>query len=156
MKMKVKGMESMVKMEEDHAISLSASVEGLKNAVVREILRSIAHDSQKHAGLFTAISSLLKGESQVITEGDYDHLEAVMGKHIEVENRMMKEVKQLLETEKDSRVNHLLVEIYEDETRHHALMKRLLEAVIKRETIFDEDIWNMIWKDVPGHGAPIG
>jgi len=49
----------------------------------------------------------------------------------------------------------LLAEIREDEVRHHALMKRLLEAVIRRETIFEEDMWNMMWRDVPGHSTPI-
>lgn len=152
----VKKMENMVRMEEDHASNLSTSVKGLSNMVVREILRSIALDSQKHAGLYTAILSLLKGEDQALTEEEYDRLEAVMKKHIQMEERMMKEVKCLLETEGDSRIKHLLAEIYGDEAKHHALMKHLLEAVIRQETVFEEDIWDMIWKDVPGHGAPIG
>jgi len=33
-------------------------------------------------------------------------------------------------------------------------MKRLLEAVIRREAIFEEDMWNMMWRNVPGHGIP--
>ena len=152
----VKKMESMVRVEEKYAASLSASVRGIRNVVVKEILRSIAHDSRKHAGFYTAILSILKGESPAITEGDYDRIEDVIKKHIEVESRMMEETKQLLDAEQDLRVKDLLTEVYGDEAKHHTLMKRLLDAVIKRETIFEEDMWNMLWGDVPGHGAPLG
>ena len=145
----------MVRMEENHASSLSTSIDGLSNVVVREILRSVAHDSQKHAGLYTAILSLLEGSQQAIVEEEYNRIEAVLKKHIEVESQMTQEVKQLLENGLDGRVKHLLIEIYEDEIRHHTLMMRLLEAVIKREAILEEDMWNMIWRDVPGHGTPI-
>jgi len=67
---------------------------------------------------------------------------------------MVQEVRQLVRAEKDVRVKRLLVEIYADEARHHALMKNLLDAVIKRETLFDEDVWGMLWKELPEHGAP--
>ena len=146
----------MVRMEKKHASSLSTSVDGLRNIVVQEILRGIAHDSRKHAGFYTAILTLLKGESPAITEEDYNRLEEVIKKHIEVESRMMKEAKQLLDSEQDLRIKHLLTEVYGDEVKHHTLMKRLLDAVIKRETIFEEDIWDMLWSGVPGHGAPLG
>ncbi len=69
---------------------------------------------------------------------------------------MMHETKQLLDIERDSRIKHLLMEVYGDEAKHHTLMEHLLEVVIKRETIFEEDVWNMLWGDVPGHGAPLG
>jgi rubrerythrin len=151
----VRKIRGMIKTEEAYAISLSASVEELKNLVVKEILESVAQDSRKHAGLYRSIMSLVKAESPAIVEEDYNRLETIIKKHIEVENEMMRNAKQLLKTELDSRIRHLLLEIHEDEVRHHALMKRLLEVVIKHEVIFEKDVWDMIWKDVPGHGAPI-
>ncbi|MCP8305001.1 MAG: hypothetical protein H3Z50_06010 [archaeon] len=151
----VKKIESMVRMEESYASSLSSSVEGLGNVAVQEILRGIAHDSRKHAGLYTAILSLLKSESRALTDQEYDKLESVIKKHIKVESQMVQEVKKLLEGEWDSRIKHLMRDIYEDEVKHHALMKHLLEAVIRKEAILEEDVWDMLWRDVPGHGAPI-
>lgn len=151
----IRKIGGMVKMEKTYASSLSTSVEGLSNLVVKEILKSVAQDSLKHAGLYMSILSLVKNESPAIVEEDYNKLGTIIKKHIEVEKEMMMKVKELIETEYDSRVKHLLIEIHEDEVRHHALMGRLLEAVIKHETIFEKDVWEMIWKDVPGHGAPI-
>jgi rubrerythrin len=96
----------------------------------------------------------LKRESKALTEDEYETLEEVLKKHIATEAKMIQETKQLLRTEKDSRATTLLREIYADEARHHALMKNLLVAVITKETIFNEDTWGMLWKDVPTHGAP--
>lgn len=153
---RVKKIKSMVKMEEDYATSLSASLEGLSNVVVRELLRSIAHDSQKHAGFYTAILNLMKSEGKALNDQEYDRLKSVIKEHIEVESRMVQEVEKLLAIEQDKRIKHIVTEIYEDEVRHHTLMKRLLEAVIRKEAILEEDVWDMIWRDVPGHGAPPG
>jgi ferritin-like protein len=154
MSKEVRKMESMAKMEEDYSTDLSASIKGVTNVVIRELLKSVALDSQKHAGFYTGIASLLKGESKALTEDEYDTLEEALKKHIQTESKMIREVKQILRTEKDSRATTLLKEIYADETRHHALMRNLLVAVITKETIFDEDAWNILWKDVPTHGAP--
>ncbi len=152
----VKKIKSMVKMEQDYATSLSTSVEGLSNVVVRELLRGIAHDSQKHAGLYNAILNLMKSEGKALDDQEYDRLKSVIKEHIKVESRMVREVEKLLAIEQDKRIKHIITEIYEDEVRHHALMKRLLEAVIRKEAILEEDVWDMIWRDVPGHGAPPG
>ena len=152
----VNKIQNMIKMEENHASSLLASVEGVNNKVVQEILLSIAHDSRKHSGLYSVILSLLKSENQALTDEDYDRIETVIKNHIEIESRMLEEVKILLKGDFDSRIKHLMIDIYEDEIKHHALMKQLLEAVIRKEAILEEDMWDMVWRDVPGHGAPIG
>ena len=91
-----------------------------------------------------------------ITEQEYVRIEEVIKKHIDVEEQMIKESKQLLSSNKDSRIQHLLKEIYDDEIKHHSLMNRILEAVVKRETIFEKDWWDFMWEGVPGHGTPIG
>lgn len=149
-------MDAMKKMEEDYAVSLAASVEGLRNVTIRELLSSIATDSKKHAGFHAAISAILKKDTPPIDEEDHENIEDSIEKQIETESKMVQEVRQLIRAEKDVRVKRLLVEIYADEARHNALMKSLLDAVIKRETLFNEDVWGMLWKDVPEHGAPRG
>ena len=151
---KVETVEGLIEMEKKHASSLSGSVEGLRNIVVKEVLMGIAYDSQKHAGFYQAILNLLGKVEPAITEEDYDRLEEVIKKHIDVEQQMIETSKQLLTSIKDPRIQHLLKEIYNDEIKHHALMKRILETVIKRETIFEADWWDFIWEGSPGHGTP--
>ena len=151
---KVEKMEEMAKMEEEYAMSLDKDVTGLGNIAVNGLVMSIAYDSKKHAGLYRTMATLLKGGPLAVTDIEAEQFEASLKKHIEVEEKMMKEINTLMEGEEDGRVRFLLSEIYADEERHHVFMKNLLEAVVKQDTISDDDIWNMLWRDVPTHGAP--
>jgi rubrerythrin len=149
-------IERLIEMEKNHSINLTSSVEKLNNIVIKELLMGIAHDSQKHAGFYQTILNLVEKIETAITEEEYVSIEEVIKKHIDVEELMMKESKQLLSSIEDSRIQHLLKEIFEDEIKHHSLMKRILEVVVKRETIFEADWWDFMWEGVPGHGTPIG
>lgn len=150
---RIKRMEEMAEMEEEYAVDYDDDVAGLGNVAVAGLMASVALDSRKHAGLYRAIAAILKGPL-AITDVEYDRLEASLKRHIEVEEKMLAESRELLEGEKDDRAKRLLEEIYADEIRHHAFLSNLLEAVLKRDMIFDEEIWAMIWRDVPTHGAP--
>jgi len=141
--------------EESQSQYLSAGAKTLTHSMVKEILNGIALDSKEHAGFYRAIHSLLFGESQPIIEDEYMRLENIIRSHIQVEARMQRAAEELLETVEDIRVKHILKEILQDEIRHHKLMQNLLDSVVKR-TLMEDEIWDMIWRDVPGHGAPIG
>lgn len=154
MSQKTRKMDEMKQLEDKYADDIAKGIDGIKHVAIRELIKSVAMDSRKHAGFYAAISSLYKEETTALTEDDFKQLENMVKKHIETEAKMIKEVKELVKGEKNKNVNRLLNEIYSDEIRHHALLKSILEVVVKRETIFDEDVWNMLWKDVPTHGAP--
>ena len=93
----IERLKRLNKIEKKYASSLSRSVENLKNIVIQEILRGIAYDSQKHAGFYQAILNLLDKIEPAITEEDYVRLEDVIRKHIDVEEQMIEESKQLLD-----------------------------------------------------------
>jgi hypothetical protein len=150
---RIKRMEQMAEMEEEYAVDYDDDVAGLGNVAIAGLMASVALDSRKHAGLYRAIAAILKGPL-AITDVEYDRLEASLKRHIEVEEKMLAESRELLEGEEDDRAKRLLEEIYADEVRHHAFLSNLLEAVLKRDMIFDEEIWALIWRDVPTHGAP--
>lgn len=145
-------MEEMAQMEEKYAVSYDKNVAGLGNVVIAEMMKGVALDSKKHASLYRAIASILKGPLG-ITDIEYDQLETTLKEHIKIEEKMLTEVKGLL-GEEDKRVVFILNEIYADELKHHKFLSNLLEVVVKRDMIFEEDIWAMIWRDVPTHGAP--
>jgi bacterioferritin (cytochrome b1) len=142
-----------IELEIEVAEKISKSVEKLKNVVVREIFKGMAHDSRKHAGFFTAIVEILKGERQAIFDEDFIHLAQIIKEHIDIERKMSKELGDLLKYDLDKSVKHLLKEIQMDEEKHHKVMERILDLVINKETISDKQYWDMIWKDVPGHSA---
>ena len=150
---RVRKMEQMAEMEEEYALRYDEDVAGLGNVAIAGLIKGVALDSEKHAGLYRATADILKGPL-AITEVEYDKLEASLKRHIDVEERMMGEARALMEGEGDDRVRFLLEEIYADEVRHHRFLSNLLEAVVKRDAIFEDDVWKMIWRDVPTHGAP--
>jgi rubrerythrin len=150
---RVRKMEEMAEMEEEYAVAYDKNVMGLGNVAIAELMMSVALDSRKHAGLYRAIATILKGPL-AITDMEYEQLEESLRRHVEVEARMMEEAKALMDGEEDNRVKRLLEEIYADEVRHHRFLSNLLEAVVKRDLIFEGDVWDMIWRDVPTHGAP--
>lgn len=153
MRDRVRKMEEMAEMEEEYAVGYDENVMGLGNVAIRELMASVALDSRKHAGLYRATATILKG-SLAVTDAEYDQLEESLRRHVEVEARMMEESRALMEGEEDDRVRRLLEEIHADEVRHHEFLSNLLEAVVKRDLIFESDVWDMIWRDVPTHGAP--
>lgn len=150
---RVRKMEKMAEMEEEYAVAYDKNVMGLENVAIAELIMSVALDSMKHAGLYRAIATILKGPL-ALTDMEYDQLEESLRRHVEVESRMMEEAKALMEGEEDDRVRRLLEEIHADEVRHHRFLSNLLEAVVKKDLIFESDVWDMIWRDVPTHGAP--
>jgi rubrerythrin len=154
MEEKIEKMRSMASLEEEHAIRLEGESLELGDAVLHGLVGSIAHDSKKHAGIYRTMVALLERGSLAIPESQADGFAAKLEKHIEVETKMREEVRVMLKGEEDDRVKFLLLEILSDEDRHHRFLKNLLEAIIERDTISDEDIWNMIWRDVESHGAP--
>jgi rubrerythrin len=146
-------MEEMAKMEEDYAVVYDKNVEGLGNVAIEGLMKGVSLDSMKHAGLYRAIATILRGPIG-ITDLEYDTLEETLKRHIEIETKMIEKSKALMDEEGDERVKFLLNEIYLDETRHHKFLSNLLEAVLKKDMIFDEEIWDQLWRDVPTHGAP--
>lgn len=67
---------------------------------------------------------------------------------------MLKKVKELITKVENEGVKNLLAEIYSDEVSHHPFMKKLLELILKRETITEEDVFNMVFRGLPRGGAP--
>ena len=56
----------------------------------------------------------------------------------------------------NEKVRLLLTAILSDEKKHHTLLKMVLDILVRRETITEEDWWDLLWKNVPFHGAPGG
>ena len=139
-------------LDERYAVELDLDYRGYGNEVVRELIRSIMVDSKKHAGLYKAAAYIMEGRSLSITDVEYESLEKKLRLHIEKEQEMLEAVKQLIDEVKDERVQKLLIMIYEDELMHHPFLESFLEAILKRETITEEDIWDMLFRDLPTHG----
>jgi rubrerythrin len=148
----VERLNMLSDLENKYAIELDKEYRGYGNEVVRELLASIMIDSKKHAGLYKAAAYIMQGRSLSIMDVEYEELEKKLKMHIEKEQEMLDAVKELMDEVKDDRVQKILIKIYEDEMMHHPFLQGFLETVLKREMLTEQDIWDMVFKDLPTHG----
>ena len=149
-------LKAQIKVENDIVDSLNIGLVEVKNPPVKGVLKGISLDSVKHAEMYGAASELLTGVSQALTQEHLDKQKALVEKHIRMEAELIKKIGKVLSSVENEKVKLLLNAILEDEKRHHELLKMVLEILVRGETITEEDWWELLWKNVPFHGAPGG
>jgi bacterioferritin (cytochrome b1) len=152
----VKFLNDQVKIENKIVDSLNKSLPDIGNSAVKGVLKGISLDSVKHAEMYTSAVALLTGVSKALTQENLDKQKDLVEKHIQMEAELIQKISKILPSVKDKKVTLLLAAILSDEKRHHELLKNVLEILVKGETITEADWWDMLWKDVPFHGAPGG
>jgi bacterioferritin (cytochrome b1) len=128
----------------------------IKNPPVKGVLKGISLDSVKHAELYSAAVTLLTNVSQALKQENLDAQRALVEKHIQMEAELIKKIEKIMPTIENKKVTFLLNAILADERRHHAMLKMVLEIIVHGETITEADWWELLWENVPFHGAPGG
>ena len=149
-------MKAQIKVENDIVDSLNSALVEVKNPPVKGVLKGISLDSVKHAEMYAAAAELLTRVSQALTQEHLDKQRALVEKHIQMEAELIKKITKVLPTVENKKVKLLLNAILADEKRHHELLKMVLEILVRGEAITEEDWWDLLWKNVPFHGAPGG
>jgi rubrerythrin len=143
------------KREEDIVKSINKAVKNLKNLVVVLVLKGISFDSAKHADLYKAAESIIS-VAPAMSEDELKHLQETVAWHIDNEEKLMAKLEDAIERTEDKRARFLLESIMTDEKRHHELLKTLMDTVVRGEVISDDEWWEIVWRNVPFHGAPGG
>ena len=149
-------LKEQIKIENTIVRSLNKTLPELGNPPVKGVLKGISLDSLKHAEMYASAVTLLTSVSKALTQENLDMQKDLVEKHIQMEAELIQKIGKMLPSVKDKRVKLLLNAILADEKRHHKLLKQVLEILVKGETITEEDLWDILWKDVPFHGAPGG
>jgi len=149
-------MKAQIKVENEIVDSLNNALVEVKNPPVRGVLKGISLDSVKHAEMYAAATELLTSVAQALTQEQLDKQKALVEKHIRMEAELIKKISKVLPTVENEKVKLLLNAILADEKRHHELLKMVLEILVHGETITEADWWDLLWKNVPFHGAPGG
>jgi rubrerythrin len=152
----VEFMKRQIIIEKEIVESLNKGITDIRNPPVKGVLKGISLDSVKHAELYSAAISLLTDVSQALTQENLDAQRTLVEKHIQMEAELIKKMEKILPTIENTKVHFLLKSILTDERRHHALLKTVLEIIVHGETITEADWWEMLWENVPFHGAPGG
>ena len=152
----VEFMKRQIVIEKEIVDSLNKGIVDIKNPPVKGVLKGISLDSVKHAELYASAVSLLTNVSQALTQENIDAQRALVEKHIQMEAELIKKLEKMMPTIENKKVTFLLNAILTDERRHHAMLKMVLEIIVHGETITEADWWELLWENVPFHGAPGG
>jgi len=142
--------------EKEIVQSLNEGLLDIKNPPVKGVLKGISLDSVKHAHLYAAAKVLLTVVSPAIQQENLDLQKELVEKHINLEENLIKKLEKILPSIENNKVKFLLNSILSDERRHHALLKQVLDIIVRGETITEEDWWALLWENAPFHGAPGG
>jgi hypothetical protein len=149
-------MKAQIKIENEIVDSLNSALVEIKNPPVKGVLKGISLDSVKHAEMYAAATELLTSVSQALGQEHLDKQKTLIEKHIRMEAELIKKISNVLPSVENAKVKLLLNAILTDEKRHHELLKMVLEILVRGETITEQDWWDLLWKNVPFHGAPGG
>ena len=152
----IKFIKTQITIENEIVDSLNNALVEIKNPPVKGVLKGISLDSVKHAEMYAAATELLTGVAQALSQEHLDKQKALVEKHIRMEEELIKKISKVLPSIENEKVKLLLNAILADEKRHHELLKMVLEILVRGETITEADWWDLLWKNVPFHGAPGG
>jgi bacterioferritin (cytochrome b1) len=149
-------LKNQVRVENEIVSSIEKALVDMKNPAVKGVLKGVSLDSVKHAELYSSAITLLTSASTALNQGTLDEQRDLVKKHIEIEAKLIKILKEKIPEIENEKAVFLLKAILEDEIRHHAMLKMVLEIIVHGETITEADWWKMLWENVPFHGAPGG
>lgn len=149
-------LKEQITIENKIVDSLNSALGKIGNPVVKGVLKGISLDSVKHAEMYDAAVKLLTSVSQALTQEILDEQRELVEKHIHMEAELIKRIGEVIPSVENEKVKLLLNAVMMDEKRHHELLKNVLEVLVRGETITEEDWWDILWKNVPFHGAPGG
>ena len=148
--------KKQIKTEELIVDSVTTGLTQIKNPAVKGVLKAISLDSTKHAQMYSSAITLLTEVPSALTEENFEQQKELVQKHIQLEAQVIQKLVEALPSVKNEKVKLLLEAILSDEKRHHALLTKILEIIVKGETITDNDWWDLLWENVPFHGTPGG
>jgi len=149
-------LKEQIKIENQIVDSLNRSLDEIGNFAVRGVLKGISLDSMKHAEMYSSAIGLSTSVQQALTQENLDKQRKLVEKHMRLEAELIGKISKKLPSIEDKKVKLLLNAILMDEKSHHELLKKVLEILVQGETITEEDWWDILWKNVPFHGAPGG
>ena len=123
-------------LETDNANSLRSIIDGIDSSIVKMFLGGIMLDSTKHATILQAIMDIDSG--QVLWNVDKYKMTQELKEHLNVEEKMLKSIQNIMAKTKDQKIQPLIKEILADERRHHQILTRLLETLQNIEVLKEE------------------
>ena len=124
------------------AKNLTKVYESAQNPLIRTLIHSLVLDTTKHAEIYQMLtdlntSALMGEESKALGKKE-------ISKHLQEEAFMLKQTQEISEEVKDKNVKQVILNILDDEKKHHKILTQLLEMLQKESKEWDAYIYDLI------------
>ena len=138
----LKKMKKQKEFEEQTAKSLTPVYEAAKNPLVKTLIHGLILDTTKHAETYQMLidlntQGLVGEESKALGQKE-------VAKHLKEEAFMLKQTQEISEVVKDKNLKQVILNILEDEKKHHKILTELLEMLEKESKEWDAYIYDLI------------
>lgn len=144
-----------MQLEKGMSNSMRQTASKVKNSVVKQLLNGIALDSEKHLDIYSSLIELSSGVTAV-SEDEREKINIEIKNHIATEKKMIDFVTGIVNAVENDKVKFMLKYIAADEHRHHRTLQAIMDNVIVKEMISEEEWEDILYKDAVAHGAPVG
>lgn len=116
-----------IEVEEETIASCLALQTQVKGFLARQMMEMIRWDSQKHLSILLTIKQIQEGVI-TLTQEELGEVDALMDKHIQIEQESMILARAGMENSKNPIVQRLFEHLLEDERRHVTMSENLVET----------------------------
>jgi hypothetical protein len=135
-------IEKQKDFEDQTAKKLTPLYESAQNPIIKLFLHSIILDTIRHSDTYQMLIDL--NSSAVIGNESKDIGEKEIKSHIAEEAIMLKQTKDISEAVKDKKIKQIILNILEDEKKHHRVLSGLLEILKKESAEWDAYLYDLI------------
>lgn len=128
--------------EQQTAKSLTPVYEAAQNPLIKTLIHGLILDTTKHAEIYQMLidlntSALMGDESKNLGKKE-------IAKHLKEEAFMLKQTREISEVVKDKNIRQIILNILEDEKKHHKILMQLLAMLESESTEWNAYLYDLI------------
>ncbi len=128
--------------EDQTAEKLTPLYESAQNPLIKLFIHSIILDTMRHSDTYQMLIDL-NSRAQIGKESE-EIGEKELTSHIKEEAKMLKQAKDISEVVNDKKIKRLVLNILEDEKKHHRVLTELLDILKKESVEWDAYLYDLI------------
>ncbi|TFG09571.1 hypothetical protein EU534_02015 [Candidatus Heimdallarchaeota archaeon] len=97
--------------------------------------------------MLSALLAIQSSTQPFIPEKISKEIEQNILKHIKLEQKAIQTYKALLDEIENEQEKLIIQALYHDELRHHALLKKIYNTIVEKETLDEGEVWDFIKDD---------
>ncbi len=128
--------------EDETSKKLTPLYESAKNPIIKLYIHSIILDTMRHSDTYQMLIDL--NERAQIGEESAKLGEQELKSHITEEAKMLAQTEQIIKSVKDKRIKQILLDILEDEKKHHRVLSELMNILKKESKEWDAYLYDLM------------